>query len=160
MDDNYTKGKLRIGTPPPNGEQTIGTTQGLMIAVATTGHGISSKANARRIVACVNACAGLPTDALERGRVVVVTATKFPEPPIKITDGLDIETFVVDHKTAEQRDLLLSALEFLMERIEQPPEPNCSCHISPPCNDCVENAGVREAFEFATGAISKVREEL
>lgn len=25
------------------------------------------------------------------------------------------------------------------------PSPNCSCHISPPCNDCVENGGFRLA---------------
>jgi len=29
-----------------------------------------ARANARRIVACVNACAGIPTDVLERGRVI------------------------------------------------------------------------------------------
>jgi len=27
------------------------------------------------------------------------------------------------------------------------PGPNCSCHISPPCNDCVEWGGLREAAE-------------
>jgi len=24
------------------------------------------------------------------------------------------------------------------------PEPDCRCHLSPPCNDCVENGGLRE----------------
>jgi len=27
------------------------------------------------------------------------------------------------------------------------PRPNCSCHISPPCNGCVEWGGLREAAE-------------
>lgn len=26
------------------------------------------------------------------------------------------------------------------------PEPNCSCHISPPCNDCVDYGAVREVL--------------
>jgi len=24
------------------------------------------------------------------------------------------------------------------------PDPNCSCHISPPCNNCVDYGGLRE----------------
>lgn len=32
-----------IGTPPPNGEQTIGTRQGRMIAIATTGIGMKEE---------------------------------------------------------------------------------------------------------------------
>lgn len=65
MKTDHTPEPWRIGTPPPNGEQTIGNEKGLMVAVATTGHGVSAEANARRIVACVNACAGIPTDDLE-----------------------------------------------------------------------------------------------
>ena len=48
---DFTPGPWRIGTPPPNGEQTIGTTQGLMVAVATTGASVPTKANARLIAA-------------------------------------------------------------------------------------------------------------
>ena len=55
----------------------------------------------------------------------------------------------------QQRDELLAALELFMERVDEPPEANCSCHISPPCNDCVENWGLREAFSDAKAAISK-----
>ena len=61
----HTPEPWRIGTPPPNGEQTIGNEKGLMVAVATTGHGVSSKANARRIVACVNACAGMTNEQID-----------------------------------------------------------------------------------------------
>ena len=49
--NKHTPGPWRIGTPPPNGEQTIGTQQGLMVAVATTGAGTPTEANARLIAA-------------------------------------------------------------------------------------------------------------
>lgn len=55
----------------------------------------------------------------------------------------------------QQCDELLAALELFMERVDEPPEANCSCHISPPCNDCVENWGLREAFSYAKEAIAK-----
>ena len=54
----------------------------------------------------------------------------------------------------QQRDAALGGLELFMEVIDPPPESNCSCHISPPCNDCVENSGLREAFEYAERVIA------
>ena len=88
----HTKEPWSIGKPPPNGEQTIGDSKGLMVAVATTGYGVSSEANARRIVACVNACVGVGTEYLE-------------------DNGLIIE-LVREHNTVlKQRDELLAALE-------------------------------------------------
>ena len=54
-----------IGFPPPNGEQAIGDKSGLMTAIATSGYGVDTKANANRIVSCVNACAGMEDPALE-----------------------------------------------------------------------------------------------
>ena len=47
----HTPGPWKVGTPPPNGEQTIGTLGGLMVAVATTGAGIQTETNARLIAA-------------------------------------------------------------------------------------------------------------
>lgn len=58
-------------------------------------------------------------------------------------------------RVTKQRDKLLAALELFMERVDEPPESNCSCHISPPCNDCVEYSGLREAFSDAHDAIAK-----
>lgn len=55
----------------------------------------------------------------------------------------------------QQRYALIAGLELFMEVVETPPERSCSCHISPPCNDCVNNSGLREAFEFAKEAIAK-----
>ena len=67
---DFTPGPWRIGTPPPNGEQTIGTTQGLMVAVATTGASVPTKANARLIAAApdlLEALQALVNQSLQRG---------------------------------------------------------------------------------------------
>ena len=58
-------------------------------------------------------------------------------------------------RVTKQRDELLAALSIFMEVVDRPPKANCSCHLSPPCNDCVENFGLREAFSFADAAIAK-----
>lgn len=50
---------------------------------------------------------------------------------------------------------MLFALEHLVEMTGEPPDRNCSCHISPPCNDCVDYSGWRDAFEYARAAIAK-----
>lgn len=65
---------------------------GLQIA-----HGLSEE-DARRIVACVNACAGLPTEVLERYKLGVI--------------GVDYKS------TKQQRDELLAALERSLESFE------------------------------------------
>ena len=57
----------------------------------------------------------------------------------------------------EQRDKLLAALELIMERMELPPDTDCYCHISPPCHDCVENSGIREAIELAESTLAEVK---
>ena len=59
---------------------------------------IYGEANARRIVACVNACAGLPTEVLERYKLGVI--------------GVDYKS------TKQQRDELLAALERSLESFE------------------------------------------
>ena len=91
-ENKHTPGPWVIGRPPPNGEQTIGDKNGLMVAVATTGYGVNSEANARRIVACVNACAGITTEQLERSK--------------------SLDEFMRSMKVIEQqRDLAVEALE-------------------------------------------------
>lgn len=56
------------------------------------------------------------------------------------------------------RDLMIekvvARLETLCEVIDEPPERNCSCHISPPCSDCVEYGGLREALADAREALA------
>jgi hypothetical protein len=107
MSTQHTPGPWRIGTTPPNGEQTIGTQQGLMVAVATTGANTPTEANARLIAAA---------------------------------------------------PYLLDAVREFLDMTEEPPEPNCSCHVSPPCGDCVNHAGLRGAFKVARAAIAKATE--
>jgi hypothetical protein len=60
-------------------------------------HGEEQKANARRIVACVNACAGIPTDVLEH-------AMEFGAAGIQTIESVK-----------KQRDELLAALSALID---------------------------------------------
>ncbi len=55
---------------------------------------------------------------------------------------------------AEYKGLLSN----LMEVVEEPPESNCSCHTSPPCSDCVEWSGLREALLEARTAMKGATE--
>lgn len=59
----------------------------------------------------------------------------------------NIEIF--KRQLAEYKALLSN----LMEVVEEPPKRNCSCHISPPCSDCVEWSGLREALSEARTAM-------
>jgi hypothetical protein len=56
-----------------------------------------------------------------------------------------------ERELRELRELVSAA----MEVIEPPPDSNCSCHINPPCNDCVEWSGLREWFEAARALLAK-----
>lgn len=49
---------------------------------------------------------------------------------------------------------LAAAIELLLERIYHPPAANCSCHLSPPCGDCVDYGGLREAIQEAEAALA------
>ena len=66
----HTKEPWGVGRPSPNGQQVIGNGKGMMIAIAnpTSTQG-EVNANAERIVACINACAGITNDALEAGYI-------------------------------------------------------------------------------------------
>jgi len=59
-----------------------------------------------------------------------------------------------------QRDELLEALKYLYAVTETPPDKNCRCHIDPPCSDCIEYRGLREAINFARKAIAKAKGEV
>ena len=41
---------------------------------------------------------------------------------------------------------LAVALQYLIEQVEVP-EKHCSCHINPPCSDCVDNGALRIAVD-------------
>lgn len=54
---------------------------------------------------------------------------------------------------------LLDAVAMFIEFAEEPPDRNCSCHIDPPCGDCVEYGGIRKAFELGRAAILKNKKD-
>jgi hypothetical protein len=47
-------------------------------------------------------------------------------------------------------------IEALLETQIRPPIRNCSCHISPPCNDCLNYSGLREAMEDAQCTVDSI----
>jgi predicted nuclease with TOPRIM domain len=64
---------------------------------------------------------------------------------------LEEERDELKRQLAEYKALLSN----LMEVVEEPPERNCSCHTSPPCSDCVEWSGLREALLEARTAMKE-----
>ena len=52
-----------------------------------------------------------------------------------------------------------SALSLCVDEIHVP-DRNCSCHISPPCNDCVNHSSARAALEDAHDAIAALDKAL
>jgi len=52
---------------------------------------------------------------------------------------------------------LREALDYLFENITPPPEANCSCHMSPPCSDCVNYGAEREAIVIARATLEKTK---
>lgn len=57
----------------------------------------------------------------------------------------------------KQRDELIYLLEDVIEYVEKPPTENCSCHISPPCGDCVDFSHLREVLRSAEIEIKKAK---
>ena len=75
----------------------------------------------------------------------------------ELKGGLTYRNSLVCHlekQLAEYKGLLSN----LMEVVEEPPESNCSCHISPPCSDCIEWSGLREALSEARTAMKGATE--
>ncbi len=65
------------------------------------------------------------------------------------------ETLVKKLESAQAREnVLMVAIESLVENVDRPPDANCSCCISPPCSDCVDYGGLREAFEWVDTALA------
>jgi hypothetical protein len=60
----------------------------------------------------------------------------------------------------EALKLALEALSDLLDQTETPPDTNCSCHIAPPCHDCVEYSGIRYAIKQARTTIALMKEAL
>lgn len=52
---------------------------------------------------------------------------------------------------------IISLLESLVDLIVVP-DVNCSCHLHPPCSDCVDNGHAREVIEEARACIRELSE--
>ena len=101
-----------IGAMPPNGEVIIGDKKGLMVCIVATGIGTCTLANARRIAACVNACAGMedPEKELEELRDKI---KKLEKQNVKYFAALKElhSTFWVPHQAAVFFNVIEEALK-------------------------------------------------
>ena len=82
--------------------------------------------------------------------------TSWP-PQLPLID-LDEAAAEIERLRAEiaRKDL---ALQFVCEELCAP-EPNCSCHISPPYNDCVDHSSIRDVLKEARTALSQPAQEI
>lgn len=88
----------------------------------------------------------IPINPVVLGRPINISIAKIPR------SGLEAEA---NARLMAASPSLLAALEMMVESSIEPPAPDCRCHLSPPCNDCVENLGLREAFEYARAAMAQ-----
>lgn len=70
---------------------------------------LPTKENARRIVACVNACAGIPTELVEQGGFAAIPVATHRE-------------------VKQQRDELLAALKAMLGNTEADSDEACAAH--------------------------------
>lgn len=78
----------------------------------------------------------------------------------RVLVDIDGEKYPVDGAVAthiaelnDNQTALKTTLEMFLEVTDVPPDKHCTCHISPPCGDCVDNGYLRDAFELARAAI-------
>lgn len=94
----FTPGPWYIGTPPPNNEQTIGTKDGMMVAVATTGVNMvgATLANANLIAAAPELYEALEECAIDlKGWIL----GRYPEESLKypsIKKDFELDISIVD----------------------------------------------------------------
>ena len=89
---------------------------------------------------------------------VAVSVGEFPDEQIHAIAALaNVAMALRPHLPTLTRALrdaerMREALEACLEELYAP-EASCSCHISPPCGDCVDYASVREAIALARQAL-------
>lgn len=76
--------------------------------------------------------------------------------------GAERESALLGKVAQQSAALKLASLALSegVEYVEEPPEKNCSCHLSPPCNDCVDHSAVREFFIDARKALAAIDDAL
>ena len=52
---------------------------------------------------------------------------------------------------------LIETIEEILDLVEKPPESNCSCHLSAPCDDCVSHSKSREVLVNAESLLAELR---
>lgn len=67
------------------------------------------------------------------------------------------ELVVADHRV-EKINYLHFIIEDLLSYVGAPPDKNCSCHISPPCSDCVDYSHLRDVIASAKAALKEGNE--
>lgn len=120
------------------------------------------KSNAKRIVACVNACAD-KTDKDLQGKLFteqeLACAVELARRDAAKQQNAELLTqLVAAQKKAQHVSDLMAALEFLID-VQDVPEASCSCHTNPPCSDCVEYGSLREAVANAKTIYAGVLEQ-
>ena len=89
----------------------------------------------------------------------------------RLKEIMDVEVDKLKAKLAEvekERDAIKAKLEHADTRIRrletcvedfleltEVPDANCSCHLGPPCRDCVEYGRIREVCEWATALLKE-----
>ena len=63
---------------------------------------------------------------------------------------------IIDSLRASQKELV-GILREAVDEIAAPPDANCSCHLSPPCNDCVTYGYTRDILTQAIQVIDKAK---
>lgn len=94
---------------------------------------------------------GYPTRQFFREDLPRLIDAWYPRPP---------EPKVIEAPESIEKRLILSAIELALMNIEEPPPPNCSCHIAPPCSDCVDHNSAREALKALRKAEGYLKELL
>ena len=70
------------------------------------------------------------------------------------------EQVQIGTKQSAALKLARDALSEGVEYVDEPPERNCTCHLAPPCNDCVDHSAVREFFIDARKALAAIDDAL
>lgn len=97
-------------------------------------------------------------------QLIGASITNVQETAVEIRDalrtqnemGTDVREILAGYQaTADTGENSLAIrVEHLLDCMSHPPAPNCSCHISAPCNDCADHSALREAVQNVQDALT------